>query len=146
MRSYLICTVIALAFALPAAAQAPPVPKAYPPNIWLASAVKKGANVVVRVSHLTPETGLREKDGQEVSEMVMMWGKPKEFELSKKVQAIRTDGKEVLKTLAKPVGVLCFVTSPENLAKPDAFYLALLREGSIALVFEAKDAYPEAPE
>ena len=62
--------------------------------------------------------------------------------LGDQVRAYRPDGKaaepnDVLKALAKPSGVACFIgfigLKP---ADPDPFYLGLLREGSVVLAFE----------
>ena len=50
----------------------------------------------------------------------------------------------VLKALAKPAGVAVYVrTKDSDPARPDAFYLALLREGTIVLVVH--DLLPPEP-
>ena len=64
------------------------------------------------------------------------------------LRAYRLDGRaaepgEVLKALSQPSGVACFTgwigIKP---TPPDPFYLALLREGSIALAFEVPPPPP----
>lgn len=148
MRLYLVCSVTVLAFGLCAAAQEPPAPKTFPPETWLASAVKKDKVVAVKITPLAREAVVSEKDGVVVTKSVMMWGKPVELELGKKVQAIRLDGTaaspdEVLKALAKPAGVACFLTWPGFPAKPDPFYLSVLKPGSVVLVIEEKDIFSD---
>ena len=52
----------------------------------------------------------------------------------------------VLKALAKPKGVAVFVRTKESdPTKPEPFYLAFLREGTIVLIVNHKDIYPQEP-
>jgi len=56
------------------------------------------------------------------------------------------EAEAVLKALAKPKGVAVFIPSRKaGSAKPDPFYLGLMREDTIALVVEEKDWSPEEP-
>jgi hypothetical protein len=52
----------------------------------------------------------------------------------------------VVQLLTKPKGVAIFVRAKESdPKKPDPFYLALLREGTLVLVVNDKDIYPQKP-
>ena len=79
---------------------------------------------------------------------VMRWLEMRKLTLGKTVQAYHQSGKPaeaeaVLKALNKPKGVAVFVRP--KAAKPEAFYLGLLREDTLALVVESKDLYPLVP-
>jgi hypothetical protein len=81
----------------------------------------------------------------------MKWFNLRKVTLGKTVQVFRANGKPaepsfVLKALAKPRGVAVFIrTQGSDPAKPDPFYLALLREGTLVLVVSEKDIYPQEP-
>jgi hypothetical protein len=100
----------------------------------------------------TPDGG-RRPDGVVIlpSGAVMNWvNDPRKMTLGKNVIAYRADGKvmeaeAVLKALAKPKGVAVFVRADVSKSKPEAFYLGLLREDTIALVAEEKDIFPTEP-
>jgi hypothetical protein len=131
-------------------------PRGDSPKLWQASGVLVDGKVLIQIARpaeqATPDGG-RRPDGVVIqpSGVVMNWvNDPRKMTLGKNVIAYRADGKvmeadAVLKALAKPKGVAVFVRTDVSKAKPEAFYLGLLREDTIALVAEEKDIYPTEP-
>lgn len=122
-------------------AEEPPTPKGGPPEFCLASAARSDGKVVVRISRMA-STAREVVGGKEVYVSKNHWVASKEFVLGEQLRAYRVDGRsadpgEVLKALSKPSGVACFIgfVGPKP-TPPDPFYLALLREDSVALAFE----------
>ena len=73
-----------------------------------------------------------------------MWEEGKPLTLGKEVQAYSQAGKPldkgaVVKALAKPVSVVCFVRKQDDPEMPDPLYLEMLREDAVILVFKAED-------
>jgi hypothetical protein len=70
--------------------------------------------------------------------------------LGKDIRAYRTDGKvatpqEVLNALSKPRAIAYFLGySNDKPVQPDAFFLSLLKDGSIALAFDRPALAPPA--
>lgn len=138
-------------------AQQKDAPPGNPPNLWLASASAKDGKVIVQIAYPVEQGGtggrvIEPGVGTLPATTVMRWLDLPKLTLGKTVQAFRVNGKPVepdaavLKALAKPTGVAVFVrmrgTDP---VKPDAFYLALLREDTLVLVADSKDIYPSEP-
>jgi len=127
------------------------------PHLWLASASEQDGKVVIQIAKPVEQGGsgvaVRSEPGVKSlgATTVMKWDNLQKVTLGKTVQAFRVNGdvaelKAVLKALAKPKGVAVFVRTKEgDPAKPDPFYLALLREDTIVLVVSEKDIYPQKP-
>jgi hypothetical protein len=125
-------------------------PPGEPPQLWLASAARQDGKVMIQIArqeYKAPRT-------PDVAE-AMRWEDLRQVALGQGVQAFGVDGKMlepefVLKALAERRGVAVFVRNnvrerPKDLTEPDAFYLAMLREGTIVLVAAGADIYPLAP-
>jgi hypothetical protein len=116
-----------------------PTPKGPAPEYCLAWAGRKDKGVAIRIYRLEV-TGVEYLDGKEVWKT--RWIAPKTLLLGEQVRAYRPTGKavqpnDVLKALAKPTVVACFIgTMGLKPSEPDPLYLGLLREGSVALAFE----------
>jgi hypothetical protein len=155
MRAFLLPSLTALLFAGLAAAQEKEkdtAPRGDSPRLLQAQATQIDGKVVIRIDH-PAEQGAGplvrvEGGGSLPAYMVMRWLEMRKLTLGKTVQAYHTNGKpadaeDVLKALAKPKGVAVFVRA--KAAKPEPFYLGLLREDTLALVVESKDLYPLEP-
>jgi hypothetical protein len=156
MRTFILPSLAALLFAALAAAQEKEkdtAPRGDSPRLLQAQASLVDGKVVIRIYNpveqgagpLVVGEGIQ---GSLPAYTVMRWLEMRKLTLGKTVQAYRTDGKPadaeaVLKALAKPKGVAVFVRA--KAAKPEPFYLGLLREDTLALVVESKDLYPQEP-
>jgi hypothetical protein len=116
-----------------------PTPRGVPPEYCLAWASRKDNGVGIRIYRLEVME-VEYVDGKEVWRR--RWIAPKTLVLGEQVRAYRPTGKafepnDVLKALAKPTVVACFIgTIGPKPAEPDPIYLGLLREGSVVLAFE----------
>ena len=128
-------------------------PRGDSPQLLMASATQKDGKIIIDIARpveqgagpLVVGPGI----GSLPATMVMNWVVLKKFTLGKTVQAFRVDGKPVepeavLKALAKQKGVAVFIRANVQ-AKPEPFYLSLLRGDTIALVVAHKDFYPTEP-
>jgi len=158
MRSFLLASTLPLLFAVFAAADEKPkdeAPRSNSPLLLQASAKLADGTVLVRIDSPI-EQGVgplvhRDGIGSLPPYAIMRWLERRTLTLGKTVQAYRTDGKPadaeaVLKALTKPKGVAVFVRSrKDDPAKPDPFYLSLLRQDTLALMVEEKDWSPSEP-
>ena len=157
MRTFLFSSLTALLFTGFALAQEKEkekdtAPRGDSPKLLQAQASQVDGKVVIRIDH-PAEQGAGplvhvEGGGSLPPYSVMRWLEMRRLTFGKTVQAYHTNGKPadaeaVLKALAKPKGVAVFVR-PKT-AKPEPFYLGLLREDTLALVVESKDLYPLVP-
>lgn len=153
MRVFLLLSAAFLLFVSTGIAQERAAPPGEPLHLWLASASQSDGKVVVQIASPAEQGGpgggeLRPGVGTLPATTVMRWVKRQEAILGKRVDAYRVacdlaglpgyhlvQPDDVLKALAKPTGVAVYVrTKGSDPARPDAFYLALLREGTIVLV------------
>ncbi len=116
---------------------APPVQ----PFIYRATAAEVDGKVVIRLSW--PSLQTTGKGAQK--DLVYVWEKRKEPQtLGKDVKAYSQAGKPlskeaVLKALAKPVAVVCFVrANADDPERPDPFYTAMFRDDAVLLVFRGE--------
>jgi uncharacterized protein (TIGR03000 family) len=136
----------------PVDAQQPPAPRGDPFQVFRASAAEKDGSVIVQVTPLQALPQQRLVDGKPQTFMVWRFAATKPLVLGKQVRAFRPDGKpaeaaEVLKALARPTGVACFMHFGTGApVEPDPFFLALLREGSVALVVDSAELFPPRPQ
>jgi hypothetical protein len=118
--------------------------------LWQASAAKQGEKIVIQIAHqeyVDPR--------KPVSREAMQWENWRPVTLGETVRAFRANGKalepgEVLKALAEPKLVAVFVrqhipSQPRDLSDPEPYYLAMLREGTIALIVTGSDIFPLRP-
>jgi len=128
-------------------------PRGDSPRLLKASATQKDGRIIIEIAEpveqgagpLVHSPGV----GSLPATMVMNWVAFKKFTLGKTVLALHVDGKVaepemVLKALAKQKGVAVFIRANVQ-AKPEPFYLSLLREETIVLVVGHKDFYPVEP-
>jgi hypothetical protein len=125
-------------------------PPGEPPQLWLASAEQQDGKVVVQLARQEYKTPRRP-----IIAEAMRWENLRKVTLGHSVQAFGVNGKPlepkfVLKALAERRGVAVFVRNnvrdrPKDLTEPHAFYLGLLRAGTIVLVAAGADIYPLAP-
>ena len=130
-----------LTFSVASAADAPARPPGQPPILALASATEKDGKVVVQIAQARivfpppKECGASED---------IVWDNLKPVTLGETVQAYNVDGTHaepgaVLMALAEPKGVAVFMRLFDfDPAEPPAFYLSLLRKGTIVLVVKAE--------
>jgi hypothetical protein len=156
MRVSTLLTLALLVFVPVARAEEKEAPRGGSPQLWLASASQQDGQVVIQLAEPVEQGGA---GGQVVgpgvrslpATTVMKWRNLPRVTLGKTAQAFRVDGKPaepdaVLKALARPRGVAVFVrTNASDPARPDPFYLALLREETLVLVVNHKDLYPAEP-
>lgn len=162
MRVFLLLSTALLVFVSDGSAQERVAPAGEPLHLWLASALQDGREVIVQIASPAEQGGpgggeLRPGVGTLPTTTVMRWVNRQKVVLGKTVSAYRV-GRDsaglpgyllvqpdaVLKALAKPTGVAVYVrTKDSDPARPDTFYLALLREGTIVLV--AHELLPPEP-
>jgi hypothetical protein len=143
-----ILTVLTAAYAS-AGEREPPVPKGKPPTITLASAREEGGEVVVRVSTLMTVGMARTENGKKINSFGLAWHEGPPMTLGKQIRAYHPDGTPadaaaVLKALSKPTAATCFPRSAPpgqepTLDAPDPFYLRVLREDTLALVYAPRE-------
>ncbi len=119
------------------------------PVIYRATAAEMNGEVVVRLSYPTARLNGK-KDAHNVSQWVHVWEERRPpFTFGKEVKAYSQAGKPmskeaVLKALAKPAAVVCFVrASPDEPERPDPFYTAVFRDDTVLLVFRPGLLYTE---
>src|SRR5437773_12164143 len=146
--------ILASAFALFLSAG---VPTGEPARLTRASATRQGDKVVIQfyepATRAIGGDGGPRPDGTFAlpSKTEQYWSDTRKVDLGKTVKAFGVDGKElapaaVLKALAEPRGVAVFVRRfPSDPTEPHAFYRAMLREGTLILVYDEKDIYPQGP-
>ncbi len=141
--TFLTLACLLLTSIVASAADAPPRPPGQPPNLWLASAAEKDGKVVVQIAQARIRFAPPVEGGGGGTDIV--WDNLKPVTLDKTVQAYNVDGTPaepgaVLMALAEPTGVAVFVRLFDfDPAEPRAFYLSLLRKGTIVLVVKAED-------
>ena len=113
------------------------------PSVSMASAVERGGEVVVQIS--LPGIRLTEKTEKNVKGWVYVWEAVAPMTLGKQVLAYtpagkRSDKEAVVKALARPVPVACFVRkNPDDPELPDPAYAGVFRDDTVLLVFKAQD-------
>jgi hypothetical protein len=154
MRVMALLSATLVVFVPVGSAQEKLAPPGQPPQLWLASAYEQDGKVVIQIAK--PEErggpgGFEPGVKSLPATMVMKWSNLRKVTLGETVQALRVNGeraeaKFVLKAIAIPKGVAVFVrTNARDPARPDPFYLALLRADTLVLVVNDKDIYPERP-
>jgi hypothetical protein len=126
-------------------AQVDKPPPNEPPQLWQASASEQEGKVIIQIArpdYVEPR--------QAVAAEAMRWRNLKQVTLGETVRAFGVDGKRmepkaVLKALAKARGVAVFVRYQQPLLDPDPYYLAMLRDGTVALVVGAGDILDPIP-
>ena len=110
------------------------------PTIYRATATEEKGKVVVQLTgpsfRLAPAAERKPR-----RDWVYVWEDLKPLTLGGEVQAFNQAGKPlgneaVVKALAKPVSVACFVLGEGDPDKPDPVYLEVLRDDVVILVFK----------
>jgi hypothetical protein len=150
MRAFALLCGTLLSIVPAARAEEKDPPPGESPQLWLASAAQRDGKVVIQIAH----QDYVEPRKPVVAE-AMKWKNFRQVTLGETVQAFGVDGKplepkSVLKALAEPKCVAVFVRNyvrdrPKDLADPDPFYLAMLREGTVVLVVGGGDIFPLEP-
>jgi hypothetical protein len=114
------------------------------PSICRATATEDKGEVVVQVA--CPCVRLPyDAEGKRLQGTVYVWEEIKPLTLGKEVAAYSQAGRplgkeEVLKALAKPSMVVCFVRrDADDPERPDPVYLEVFRKETVILVYHAKD-------
>lgn len=115
-----------------------------PPHVFRATATEEKGEVIVQVA--CPVVRLPyDPEGKRLPGPVYVWEEIKPLTLGKEVAAYDLKGqplgKEAVgKALAKPAMVACFVRrDADDPERPDPAYLEVFREGTVVLVYLAKD-------
>jgi len=162
MRVFMLLAAALVVFVSAGSAQERTAPPGEPLHLWLASASQDDGKVVIQIASPAEQGGpggweLRPGVGTLPATTVMYWLNWQKVILGKTVYAYRVardiaglpgyllvQPDAVLKALAKPTGVAVYVrTKDSDPARPDDFYLALLREGTMVLVVH--DLLPPEP-
>jgi hypothetical protein len=150
MRILALVTLALLAFVSAGRTQEKEPLPGEPPALWRASALQRDGKVVIQIAYqdyVEPRKA--------VAREPMRWVAWQPVTLGETVRAFGIDGKPlepkvVLKALAEPKLVAVFVrqyiaSQPRDLADPDPYYLATLREGTIVLIVVGADIYHWKP-
>lgn len=126
----------------------PPIPKGETPRVGYAAAVEKDGKVIVEVFELREVKRIRMPDSGDVFLEERHWSPLTTGSIGREIRAYRSDGKpadsrDVLKALAKPRAVTYFLGYDKSKpVEPDALYLGLLKEDSVALAFDLPELAP----
>jgi len=119
------------------------------PRICIATAETNSGETTVRVSVSEMRLKKRVPGESDPKDWMMCWRELDPLELGKQIRAYSPSGEKIddaalLKALAKPVAVACFMRMLKNdPEQPDPFYSSVFREDLVVLVFEAKEWFPE---
>lgn len=123
-------------------------PSGHPPHLWRASATEVEGKVVVQIAKAWPKSSNPQQDPAADR---IVWRELRPVTVGETVAAYDVDGKplepkDVLKALTMPKGVAVFVQIYRfDPAEPPAFYLQLLRKGTVVLVVDGSDVYDLVP-
>ena len=156
MYKWVLSSLAVIFFVPIGTAQDKEAPPGLPPRLWRASASRQDGKIVILLGMPMKRAKgvvVKRPDGTSMlpAETETYWGEFSKVDLGRTVKAFCVNGKPlepdaVLKALAEPKGVAIFLRArPDEPTRPHPFYLALFREGTVILVINEKDIYPQGP-